>query len=435
MKQTAILGNWSFLDRHRARTLEWGRLLSITGGAQILVQVLGFLSGLLVIRLLSANQYAFYTIANTTLGTMTVLADGGISVGVISIGAKVWQNRATLGGVLAAGLHLRKRFAIASLVVTAPVLIFLLRHQGASWLVAVLILVSLIPAFLAALSDSLLEVAPKLRQDVVPLQRNQIAASVARLALTAIGVVALPLAATGILAAGISRAWANLRLRKIASSHADWRREPDRAAQKDILAMVRRILPASIYYCFSGQITIWLISIFGSTMALSQVGALSGLSTAMGLFTAVFTTLIVPRFARLPNLKSLIVKRFALLQVGLIIMSILIVTCTGIFSKEILWVVGKRFAGLQTELILVAAGSCITLMGASTNQLLSARGIVVPPLAFISLAIAAQMGLAFVVPLNNVVGILQYGIYTSLAIYMIRLIYFVLGPQPNEAPS
>jgi hypothetical protein len=165
------------------------------------------------------------------------------------------------------------------------------------------------------------------------------------------------------------------------------------------------------------------------------VGALSGLSTAMNLFTAVFTTLIVPRFARLPNLKSLIVKRFALVQIGLIAMSILIVAFTGVFSNQILWVLGKHFAGLQKELLLVAISSCMTLMGASTNQLSNARGIVVPPFAFISLAIAAQVGLAFIVPLNYVVGILLYGVFTSLALYMIRLFYFAIALRSHDAHS
>ncbi len=435
MKQAVLLRDASFFERHRERTLEWGKLLSITGSAQILVQAVSFLSGLLVIRLLPSTQYAYYTIAYTALGTMTVLADGGIGVGVISKAAKVWQDRTALGGVLAAGLYLRKRFAIGSLLVAAPALIYLLRHQGASWLGAVLILGALIPAFLAGLSDSLLEVAPKLRQDLVPLQRNQIANSVARLALTVAGVVALPFAVTGILADGISRAWANLRLRKISSGYADWHQEPNRAAQKDILKVVRRVLPTSIYYCLSGQITIWLISIFGSTLAVSQVGALSGLSTAMNLFTAIFTTLIVPRFARLPNHKSLILKRFTLLQVGLFILCILIVACTGVFSKEILWVVGKRFAGLRKELVLVAIGSCISLMGASTNQLLSARGIVVPPFAFISLALAAQVGLAFVIPLTHLVGVLVYGIFTALSVYLIRLVYFAITVRSGEVQA
>lgn len=53
------------------------KLFALTGGAQILVQAIGFISGIMVIRLLSPQQYAYYTLANTVLGTMVVLADGG----------------------------------------------------------------------------------------------------------------------------------------------------------------------------------------------------------------------------------------------------------------------------------------------------------------------------------------------------------------------
>ena len=95
--------------------LNWGKLISITGSAQIIVQILGFASGILIIRLLPVQEYALYTLANTMLGTMTVLADGGISTGVMSQGAKVWQNKVMLGKVLATGLDLRRKFAIFSL--------------------------------------------------------------------------------------------------------------------------------------------------------------------------------------------------------------------------------------------------------------------------------------------------------------------------------
>ena len=154
--------------------LNWGKLISITGSAQIIVQILGFASGILIIRLLPVQEYALYTLANTMLGTMTVLADGGISTGVMSQGAKVWQNKVMLGKVLATGLDLRRKFAIFSLLGATPFLIYLLLHNGASWLTTVLIVASLIPAFLAALSDTLLEIVPKLHQDILPLQKNQL---------------------------------------------------------------------------------------------------------------------------------------------------------------------------------------------------------------------------------------------------------------------
>jgi O-antigen/teichoic acid export membrane protein len=425
----------TLIDRHKARSLEWGRLLSITGGAQVLVQALGFASGLFVIRLLPSQEYAFYTIANTMLGTMTVLADAGIGAGVISQGGKVWQDHRQLGRVLATGLDLRKKFSIISLLVAIPVLIFLLRYHAASWTLSVLLTASLIPAFVATLSDTLLEIAPKLRQDIVPLQHNQIAAAVGRLVLTGSLLFAFPWAVPAILAAGISRTWANIRLRRISSNYADRNQEPDPEVRKAILQVVKRSLPASIYYCLSGQITIWLISFFGSTKAVGQVGALAGFATMMNLFNVMFGTLMVPRFARLPNDKKLLVKRFVLVQIGLIIMSAVLVLLANTFAKELLWVLGKQFAGLNKELTLMAAGSCVAFIGACTNQLLSSRGIVVPPLIFVASAVVAQVALAFVVPLNQVVGVLTYGILTPLAIYAIRLIYLTITLAKHEAYS
>jgi O-antigen/teichoic acid export membrane protein len=149
----------------------WGKLISITGSAQIVVQAVGFLSGILVIRLLAVEEYALYTLANTMLGTMTILSDGGISTGVMAEGGKVWQDRKKSGVVLTTGLDLRRKFAIVSLIISIPVLGYLLLHNGANWITTVLITASLIPAFYAALSDGLLQIPVKLHQAIPPLQK------------------------------------------------------------------------------------------------------------------------------------------------------------------------------------------------------------------------------------------------------------------------
>src|SRR5690606_2402187 len=137
-----------------SRISEWSKLIVITGSSQILIQALGFISGILVIRLLSIHEYALYTLANTMLGTLTILADGGISTGTMALGGKVWRDRDELGKVVATGLDLRKKFAVGSLLVSVPILIYLLRHHEASWLMTVLIVLSLIPAFFSALSGT-----------------------------------------------------------------------------------------------------------------------------------------------------------------------------------------------------------------------------------------------------------------------------------------
>jgi len=344
------------------KSLEWFKLIAMTGAAQATVQALGLISGILIVRLLPTKEYAFYTIANTMLGTMTLLADGGISAGVISQGGKVWNDRHKLGSVIVTGLELRKKFAIASLIVATPILLFLLKHNGASWLMCILIVLSLIPAFLAALSDSLLEVAPKLLQDIGNLQKNQISANIGRFFMLVIFLFLFPWTYIAILASGIPRIMANIRLRKISAPYADLNEKSDPVARKEILTLVKRIMPGAIYYCFSAQITIWLISLVGSTTAVARVGALGRLTMVLSLFSVMFSTLISPRFARLPNNRTILFPRFIQIQIGLLMLSALIISCVWMFSSQLLWILGKNYANLQHEVLLSMIGGCLTLV-------------------------------------------------------------------------
>src|SRR5438270_3676774 len=98
---------------------------------QAAVQIIGFLSGILLVRWLPQQEYAYFTIANTMQGTINLLADIGISVGLISIGGRVWQDRRRFGELINTGLHLRKQLAIAAVICVVPVLYLLLARNGA----------------------------------------------------------------------------------------------------------------------------------------------------------------------------------------------------------------------------------------------------------------------------------------------------------------
>ena len=59
----------------------------------------------------------------------------------------------------------------------------------------------------------------------------------------------------------------------------------------------------SIYFCFSGQITIWLISIFGNTTSIAEVGALGRLAMRLNIFTVRFSIIVIPWYAKLVEKK------------------------------------------------------------------------------------------------------------------------------------
>ena len=74
-----------------------GRIVGSFVTVQVIVQLVGFLSGILLIRTLEQREYAFFTIANTMQGTLNLLADVGVSVGLVSIGGRGWPGSALKG--------------------------------------------------------------------------------------------------------------------------------------------------------------------------------------------------------------------------------------------------------------------------------------------------------------------------------------------------
>ena len=397
-----------------ARIFHWGKLITITGAAQAFVQGLGIVSGILVIWLLPTNEYAWYTLANTMLGTMTILADSGISIGVMSEGAKVWEDKNKLGAVLATGLHLRKKFAIGSLLVSLPILFFLLFRHNAGWITVLLISASLIPVFYASLSDSLLEIIPKLHQDIPSLQKNQVSVSIGRLIISGLTLFIFPFAYIAVLANGIPRMFGNIRMYQIAHRFADKNQKPDVKIKNKILKVVRRSMPENIYYCLSGQMTIWLISIFGNTTSVAELGALGRLSLVMNIFPIVLSTVIIPRYAKLASNKIILIKRQLQIFVCMIMVCISIIIVTWLLPHQILAILGHNYKNLDTHLLFLAIyGSCMNLLVSCIYLMYTSRGWIVNPVLSISISIVSTIIAFFLFDISSIEGVLLLNIFLA----------------------
>lgn len=409
--------------KHYGTVMHWGRLLTITGGAQLAVQAAGGLTGLLIIRLLPIEEYALYTIANTMLGTMTMLSDAGIANGVLAEGGKVWKDRSRLGTVLQTGLDLRRKFGLVALLIAVPVMAYLLHDHGASWLTIVLITLGLIPAFYANLSDAMLAVAPRLHQDIKPLQGNFLQVAVGRLILNGIFVFIFPFTFIALFANSIPRIYGNIKLRKMASKFLDIHQKPDVRVRKEIAVSVRRTLPIVIYYSISGQLAIWLMSFFGTTASISKLGAMGRLSIVFTVVISLFSTLVVPRFSRMREERPRLRRIFLSVQAATFLISLVMVFAVFIFSDQVLWVLGKDYYGLNYELVLVAIANGLNLMIAICSQLTIGRGWYLKPVYLISLNfISLLISIAFL-NLKTLQGVLYFNILVAAVHYGLMFVY------------
>lgn len=418
-----------------ARCLNWFKLLSVTGGGQGLVQLIGFITGIAVIRFLSVDQYAFYTLANTMLGTMGMLANGGIAAGVLVQGGKVWQDRTRLGAVIACGIQLRRAFAFFSFAATGPILVWLLLRNGASWWVALGITAAVVPAFIAALSSRIFDTPLRLHQKVWPLQRISVGANLLRLAGTFPVLFAWPAAIGALLVNGVAEIFANRRLRSAAAPYADFGAAPDPEAKTHIVAMVRRILPNAVYFSFSSQLGVFLVSFFGSAAAIAQLGALSRIGMALALVKAVVITLFVPRFTKLPEDSPIMMMRFAQVQGLLWALSIVIMFFIYVFADPILWVLGPEYGDLRVELLLMTAASLVLLASFTTERLNESRGWVIRPHLFIPAAVTLQLAVAAVLRPSTAASGFAYTLIIQFAFYVGYVLFFLTRAIERGRPS
>lgn len=409
------------LSSLRSRCVQWTKLIAVTGFAQILIQAIGFVCGILVIRLLPTQEYALYTLANTMLGTMTLLADGGIASGVMSQGGKVWTDRKRLGEVLSTGMALRQKFAIVSLVFTIPITFWLLHKHSASWLASALLIASILPAFFSAVTGKLLEIPPKLHQDIGVLQKIRVGSNAARLCLTTIFLFAFPFASIAICSTGVATIYENIRLRNISKTHADPSQPVDEELTSELLGVVKKTLPGAIYYCISGQVTIFMISIFGSSNALAQIGALSRLVVVLSVFRAVFDILVVARFARIS--KGIVLSRFLQVQVLLFTVGLSVIGLVALFPHRLLWILGESYSNLTNEVLLMVIGSVLALFSGSVYSLCTARAIIPRPRYLIPILITIQVIAALSLDLSSIHGALLFQIATFAAAYLLRLVH------------
>jgi len=413
-------------SRNLAHLALWARRAVLTGGAQAAVQLLGFLAGIIVIRSVTPEQYAYYTIANAALGVMTVLTDSGVSNAVMAQAGQVWQDRMRFGAVIASGLALRRTLALIILPLALPVTALLLRNQGASWIESALLATAILPALVSTLSGQLLEVAPRLHQRLLELQRIQIGTNLGRVGLVALLLLQWPLAFAALIATALPQWWANWRLRRLADAHADWHVPADAHTRGLLLAQVRRTMPSALYYALSGQLTVWLASLFGATSSVAAVGALGRLAMILNVLGVAFTLLVVPRFARIPAADGALARRRYWQSQALFAFTCAVpVACLAMFPTQALAILGPHYSGLAPEAVLMAASSVAAMMSGHAYVLGASRGFVASPLLVVPYCLAGQVLLMSVLPLDSISGVIWIALASAASQWLLHTVYFL----------
>jgi O-antigen/teichoic acid export membrane protein len=391
----------------------WTPILVKFASVQVVVQVIGFAAGILVIRNLPKREYALYTLGNTMLAAILVLADSGISSALTAIGGRIWHDRDRLSQLIRTALQLRRWMAMVTLPIVIPVLIWLLRQNGASVSkTAILVAVVLLGCGLE-LVTRIYAVALRLKSEIRQIQNQALVAAAVKLAIVAIAVYFWFNVEIAIFAVAAGFAVQYWMLRQWHTKHLDAHAPGDPEMRSEILGVVRKQAPHTIYYCLQTQITVWLISIFGNADSVADVGALSRLAVVFSILGALTFEVLFPAFARIQS-APMVRKRYLQIIFAFAGISASVIGVVALFPAQVLAVLGSQYSHLQTEGILMAVSSVLGAIAGLTWGLNASRAWIVPPMKFIPFAFAIQVVLVYFLNLSTVKGVVELSIFSTV---------------------
>ena len=401
------------------RAAHWGKALSKFVVVQLVVQAVNLASGILLVRTLSQAEYAYFTIANAMLSTMNILADSGIGVGVSAIGGRVWREPRRFGQLINTALGLRRRFAPAVALVVTPLLVWALVSKGASGTQAGVIALIVLLALACQLPTTVLMAVPRLHSQLGRIQAVDLLGAAVRLAFVGAACFIFLNAAVAVCATLLMALaqYAYLRGRVADSVAAE---APANAEDRaELLRVVKSYLANSIFFCAQGQLVVWLVSAFGSTQAVAEVGALGRLAVIFAVIFSVMTSVVLPGFSRCQQ-PARLRRRYWQIVGAFCLFGLSLIWLARLFPDQLLWILGAKYSHLRGELALMmtmtALGSVVTIMSALNN----AKAWVRRSWLNIPCVLGAQALLLLLMDISTLHGALWFSILSIVPTFLLN---------------
>ena len=340
----------------------WSRLSLEFALSQGVAQSAGMISGLIYVRLMPIDEYALYAMA---LSSLTFVAIGG-DVGLTGSLNYFWRQSGSDGNVIEPIIAVVQRlrsvfFVLASFVCGA----FLLktateRHFS---MITVLACFGLVVATAWSQLRAVLDVQLMRLQG---MQREsyycEAAGSITRL------LAAVVMIATGITTALFGLAGGLLGSLSILAALKSFMRTPRGNSQPiaretwhKVLYYITPTFPTTLVFMAEGPLLLWLALTFGGKAPLAETFAVGRIGAIYGLLTIFIGAVVAPRLARVSN-DAHFARMMGLFLLALVFVSAAATTVAYLTPSALLLLIGPNYAHLEKQVVLMIAGSSISVL-------------------------------------------------------------------------
>jgi O-antigen/teichoic acid export membrane protein len=417
------------------RALHRARVVGSFAFAQGAVQMIGFLSGILLVRTLDQREYAYFTIANTMQGTINVLADIGISIGLVSIGGRVWQDRQRFGQLINTGLKLRRTLGAIAIAVVTPILYFMLVKNGASVVYAVALIAVVLAGLWLQLSVGVLSVVPRLHSDIRRIQAIDLTGSVVRLVVLVALIFVFVNASVAMIVGSATLLLQWWLLRRYVKGVVDLDASENVEDRRAMLGFIRNQSANAIFFCLQGQITIFLISFFGTQPnSVAEVGALGRLAMIFAVLSNLLTNVFAPAFARCQSPRRLR-WQFTGIVGAVSAFSAVLVGAAALVPHAFLFVLGGKYMHLEHELVLMVGGAVASALTGTFWALNASKAWIAGSWLYVPLTLLTQAAMIPFVDFSSVRGVLVFNLISAIPNLLINLVLSYRGLRSVHAAA
>lgn len=419
---------YSAFDLSRDKIINWTKLIGTFLVGQGASHAIKVISGFLLMRWLSVDQFAQYNLAFAFQSTAYMLVEFGFSGAIVALVGHRINDKKAIGEYIKAGQFYRNRTFIV--IAVACIVAFPLMTASHNWshIVTFFLLVSIITNLYFSGISSFYSPPLKMHKKISTLYGIQVKFGLFRLMLLwGFYIITVLNAWIAALTNSLLTVMGGLVYKKKSADYIELPESSSKEVRREMVNYIKPIMPGMVFAALQGHIMVFVSSIFGESGNIAEIGALNRLGQLYFILSMAGVVLIAPYLAKQPE-KGLLLKYLSIL--GLMIgISSLIVIGGYLLPGPLLWLIGDNYDHLNTELVFLLINSGLGFINGLMWQMNAARKWLYNWMPMVSIpgTIIIQALCIIFIDLSITKNVLIFSIITNVFVLGIRILVAWVG--------
>lgn len=401
---------------------------------QAILQFLNILNGFFLLRWLSYKEQALFSIAFGIQTSMGILADLGFANSIVSLTGQHVNDKKKIGSYIKAAIFFNHRLFIGILLFFLCFVPFQFIKQQVQFSEALILMLPVALSVYILVPNGFFQAPLLMHKQSARLYVPQIGLSILRLGIAYVafkmGIISAAMVTWFLLFSFIVQFWF---IRHYARPYYELPAAADPAVKNEMWKFILPYAPVLIFYAFQGQINIFIISFFGRTQNIAEVGALSRLNQLFVFVLAIHSAIVVPFIARAKE--ESVFRRYSIILLLYSVFVICVAIGSYIFPQPLLWILGTKYEHLRIEVAWMMLAGALSFMGAALMSLNYARKWVFwwSSISYIAGLIIIQATYVYSFDVSSTVGVLKLGVVSNIYVALLYLIVALAGHRRTKA--